>query len=431
MSQLRTVGHYLGARWRWARLRGPALARFRERHALATVNWALERSPAYRDHWAGHDPREWRTLPTVDKKFMMAHFDTFNTRGVALDRAMEVAFRGERERDFAATVDGLTVGLSSGTSGHRGLFLVDEDERDAWAGTILARALPPGAWRGCRIALFLRANSNLYETISGRRIAFRFFDLMTPIDRAAADIERFGPDVLVGPPSLLKALGERVRHVPRRVVSVAETLDPDEAERLAALWSAPVHQIYQATEGLLAVSCVAGSLHVQEDVVALQWEDAGGGRVSPIVTDLRRRTQPIIRYRLGDLLLLDDAPCPCGSPWQRIARIEGRRDDVLRFPGEDGAARDVYPDILRRAVLLAHPAIEDFRIVQDAPGAVEISLALRPGGDFTEVAESVRRSLAEVLGSYGCRAERVEVRAGLPPELPADKRRRVRRGGGA
>ena len=43
------------------------------------MRFANERSPFYRDHWAGHDLAEWRTLPTVDKRLMMANFARFNT----------------------------------------------------------------------------------------------------------------------------------------------------------------------------------------------------------------------------------------------------------------------------------------------------------------------------------------------------------------
>src|SRR5207245_10447167 len=103
------------------------------------------------------------------------------------------------------------------------------------------------------------------------------------------------------------------------------------------VFNAPVHQIYQCTEGLLAVSCEQGSLHIQEDGVALQFEPLPGsdsedeGRVMPIVTDLWRGTQPIIRYRLHDVLQLDPQPSPCGSPFQVIRALEGRCDDICSF----------------------------------------------------------------------------------------------------
>ena len=90
---------------------------------------------------------------------------------------MGLAFAAERTRDFAPTVAGLTVGLSSGTSGHRGLFLVSPQEQAAWAGVILARALHRIRPGGTRVAFFLRSFSNLYAQAGGSLIALRYFDL--------------------------------------------------------------------------------------------------------------------------------------------------------------------------------------------------------------------------------------------------------------
>src|ERR1700730_10053948 len=116
--------HFLQARWRWRNLRGPALEHYQEQRAQRIVAYTLQHSPFYRAHWSGYIPQEWRTLPTVEKHLMMENFDTFNTRGIKRDTAMEIALQAEREHDFHSHLDGLTVGLSSGTSGHRGLFLV-------------------------------------------------------------------------------------------------------------------------------------------------------------------------------------------------------------------------------------------------------------------------------------------------------------------
>jgi len=427
------AAEWVGARWRWSRLRGPALERYRERRARAIVRLALERSPFYRAHWAGHDPDDWRSLPTVDKRGMMEHFGAFNTLGIPRDEAMETALRAERTRDFTPTVRGVTVGLSSGTSGHRGLFLASPREQAVWAGTILARALHGGFRReGWRVALFLRSNSNLYESTDGTLIRFRWFDLMTPPTEAVAALNAYRPHLLLGPPSLLGLLADarergELRFAPERLVSVAEVLEPQDRERLEAVFGAPVHQVYQCTEGLLAVSCPAGSLHVQEDLVHLQLEPVGNGYVTPVVTDLRRVTQPIVRYRLNDLLRMDDAPCACGSPWRVIRSIDGRCDDLLAFEQADGGTRPFFPDTIRRMVLLADGGVEDYQAFQDRPGHLRVHLAVSDDAPFDGVARAVRASAESIVAGYGCRAPVVEVERGLVPVAPGAKRRRVRR----
>jgi phenylacetate-CoA ligase len=431
------LASFLGARRRFAQLRGAALERYQAQRARSIVAHAMRRSAFYRAHFAGHDLRRWQTLPTVDKAAMMAHFDTFNTRGIRLVDAMRIALDAERRRDFAPTIGGLTVGLSSGTSGHRGFFLVSVQEQAMWAGFLLARALPALRWRGWRIALFLRANSNLYETLGNPWIAFRHFDLATPVAQSVAALNAYQPDIVAGPPSMLGLLagtyrrGElRIR--PVRLVSVAEVLETQDEGRLREVFEVPVHQIYQCTEGLLALSCPQGALHVQEDLVALQYEPLAGdrdGRVTPIVTDLWRRVQPIIRYRLNDVLTLAPAPCRCGSAFRVISRIEGRCDDVCDFVARDGGLRPVFPDALRQAVLLSDPHIEDYRIVQDRPGHVRVHVQLASGADYRKISAVLCSAFAEMAARHGVRPPVVQVAPGLPPLEPGTKLRRVQRRG--
>ncbi len=433
--------HFVQARWRWKHLRGAALQRYQERHAQEVVNYAARHAPFYRAHWAAHDLRDWRTLPTVDKQAMMAHFDTFNTRGIGRDEAMNVALQAERSRDFQPVLRGLTVGLSSGTSGHRGLFLVSPREQAAWAGTILARTLHHLPRGRLRVAFFLRSNSNLYEQVGSTLIQFHYFDLMLPLAVAVSALNDLQPHIIIGPPSLLGFLaGERedgrLRCQPGRLVSVAEVLEPQDEQRISGIFDAPVHQIYQCTEGLLAVSCERGSLHIQEDGVALQFEplpsdeasEDEGQRVMPIVTDLWRRTQPIIRYRLNDVLRLEARPrplCSCGSSFRVILSIEGRCDDVCYFVSQDGGLRPFYPDTLRRMVLLASQGIADYQVVQESLERLQVRLALAPGASFAPVEAAVRASAQVMFAQYDCRIPEIIVEEGLEPLKPGMKRRRV------
>src|SRR5882757_393141 len=89
------VNHFLRARWRWHHLHGTVLEQFQDERARLIVEYAQRHSPFYREHWAGHNPRQWRTLPIVDKQLMMEHFDTFTTCGVRRDEAIKVALQAE------------------------------------------------------------------------------------------------------------------------------------------------------------------------------------------------------------------------------------------------------------------------------------------------------------------------------------------------
>jgi putative adenylate-forming enzyme len=419
-----------------ASLRGDALREYQDARARRIIAYAMLRSPFYARHFRGLDLNRWREFPAIDKSVMMSQFDEFTTRGVKREEAMKLALAAESSRDYQPSLGELTVGLSSGTSGHRGLFVVDPWERASWAGSIIARVLPRLRPRGYKVLLFLRSGSNLYDSVRSHWLQFRFCDLMTPLESATRILNEFRPDILVAPPSMLVMLAaerksSRLHAFPTRVISVAEVLDPADEVQIADAFGAPVHQIYQCTEGLLAATCEKGSLHVLEDSVALQYEPVGGDatRVGPIVTDLRRRTQPIIRYRLNDILALEQSPCACGSGFQRIARIEGRQDDLLYFANAEGGMRPFFPDVLRRTVLLASESITDYEVIQERPGALRVHFAVGPKSALACVEESLRASVAEILRQYGCTASSVDVIEGLPARRPDEKRRRVRRTG--
>ncbi len=508
MSLRKVASNYVAARWRWRTLDPAALQAFQDARACRMVTYAAQHSPFYRRHWHNHQHEHWRTLPTVDKIVMMAHFDEFNTCSVTAQAAMAVATEAERTRDFAPTVAGLTVGLSSGTTGHRGLFLVSPAEQAMWAGVILARALHNLRPGRTRVAFFLRSHSNLYRQVNGALLQLRYFDLMSPLAESIAALNHYQPHILIGPPSLLgflagaHAQGSLYIH-PQRLISVAEVLEPQDETRLAATFQAPVHQVYQCTEGLLAVSCPHGSLHIQEDIVAIQCEPlqaaatnspstqpspptahtsspgahtsspgahtsspgahtsspgahtsspgaqasspgaqasspgaqasspAPPHRVTPIVTDLWRRTQPIIRYRLDDVLQLAGKPCPCGSCFRTIARIEGRCDDVCYFfehhGSTSGPRRPFFPDTIRRMILLAGAGIADYQALQERDGQLLVHLQLTPGAHQQQVIDAVRTSVYATVEQYGCLRPQLDIDTHLPPLPPASKRRRVQR----
>jgi putative adenylate-forming enzyme len=92
-----------------------------------------------------------------------------------------------------------------------------------------------------------------------------------------------------------------------------------------------VDQIYQATEGFLGVSCRYGAIHLNKDsiIVEKQWLDRSTRRFVPVITDFVRTTQPLIRYRLYDVLIEREDQCRCGSIFTAIEKIEGREDDIL------------------------------------------------------------------------------------------------------
>jgi len=423
MSRLHVVAEFAAVRW-LRPLRTRAAVERRQRRLLRRhLRFLATRSPYFRGLAQGR-ALQLSQLPLMDKAVMMTHFDELNTVGVQRDDALRMALDGERTRDFAEELDGCSVGMSSGTSGHRGLFVVSTREREAWAGTVLARALPRGRMLGHRIALFLRADNTLYESVASKAVSFEYFDVFDDLQTNLARLADFAPTILVAPPSVLLQIAQRSTALgiaPQKVYSVAEVLEQRDADRIRRDFGIPVlHQIYQCTEGFLAHSCEHGTVHLNEDSVLFEREELGDGRFVPIVTDLRRRAQPIVRYRLGDILRVRQAPCPCGSALTGIDRIEGREGDTLQLSGSEGGTVPVFADAIGRVMLFVD-GIRDYRLVQTARDALEVHLDT----DDDEVRKKIADEILTLLDRLGCERPQLSFEMYLPDAR--SKMRRVRR----
>lgn len=152
-----------------------------------------------------------------------------------------------------------------------------------------------------------------------------------------------------------------------------------------------MHQVSQATEGFLAATCRHGTLHLNEDLLAIQRDslDATSERkFVPIIIDFHRESQPIIRYRLDDVLTASMEPCPCGSVLLALDSIEGRCDDLFYFPASGARAGPpgmvtAFPDSIPRALSTSTAELESYVVVQRVPVEVEVAYsapAAAPGG---------------------------------------------------
>ncbi len=377
-SKLNVLKYYLIYRYRKFGT-SDDLKKFRDRKLKKQLKFVSENSEFY----GSYKGKSLEDYPIIDKKIMMDNFNSINTVGIDKEEALEFAIGSERTRDFNPVLNNITVGLSSGTSHSRGIFLVENTEQDKWAGYVLAKFLPKGILSKCRIAFFMRANSNLYESVGSKNITFEFFDIYGDIDKNIDKLQKFQPDIIAAQPSVLLIIADKVKTgklsiSPEKIISIAEVLEKeDEMILKKAFQKDIIHQVYQCTEGCLATTCKCGTLHLNEDIVCIEKEYVDDKRFIPIVTDFERTSQPIIRYRLNDVLVEKKTKCPCGSVFTALEKIEGREDDVFVFEGKDGKPVFVFPDFIRRCILFSGN-ITDYIIRQEKNGEITVFADIDP-----------------------------------------------------
>lgn len=399
--------HYIRAkqRMRWTRKK---LIKWQKKKQKKIEAYAQKHSPFYRENQG----------IVISKKEMMADFSALNTKGIQKEEALRFATQAEARRKFEANFQNITVGLSSGTSGNRGLFLASGQEKQMWCGNILARVLPKPPWKKQKIAFFLRANSPLYETVNSTRLSFRFFDLLENQETLQKKLHEYAPDILVGPPSQLLMLIGKCQ--PKTVISVAETLIEQDKRQLEDGFGVPINQVYQCTEGFLGYTCSHGTLHLNEDLVKVEKEPLNETHFIPVLTDLFRKTQPIIRYRLDDVLVEKKTPCPCGCPFLSLERIEGRKDDVLVVTHKNGNTAPLFPDFVIRALLGASPKIHDFEVRQDSLDSWTVFVALA-------YQNKVTNALHQLFDKLNIHPPTLTFTPIPPARNQGEKKRRIRR----
>jgi phenylacetate-CoA ligase len=141
---------------------------------------------------------------------------------------------------------------------------------------------------------------------------------------------------------------------------------PGVRARIEQAFGAQCHDHTGMTElGATGYSCQArDGVHLIEsefvfeviDPVTLQAVPSGG-QGELVATNLGRAGMPLIRYRTGDLVQLDEHPCRCGRTFARLAGgILGRADDMLVVRGVN-----IFPSAIE-GVLREFPEVSEFRI---------------------------------------------------------------------
>lgn len=137
-------------------------------------------------------------------------------------------------------------------------------------------------------------------------------------------------------------------------------MEPRDAAIIAEAFACSVSQVYQCTEGFLAISDKNNNrLLMNEEFLIIEKEWIDERRFIPIITDLLRTTQPIIRYRLDDVLIEE----PSSSVFTQLTGIEGRVGDICYATKAD-KIQPVFADLIRQKMASFPFEFDDYTIQQ-------------------------------------------------------------------
>ncbi len=428
--------------WR-AEREGPDGLQHRQEERLASlVAHARVYSPLFRELYSavGFGPVTLTALPVTQKPDLMARFDEWVTdRRISLDDLE--AFVANPTLSGVRFLDDYFVCRSSGTSGHPGIFVAD---RFAVAATYACNAfaglrlLRRSVWRRLIAKRIRQARvvgtaghfagagmMLLGQRDSERRVRRdQVVSVEQSLDDIVAQLNSFDPAILQGYPSAIRQLAREQRagrlHIePALVGTGGETVSIEERHQIADVFGAPVADGYASSECLLlAMTCRYEWLHYRSDWMILEPVDADYAPVprgepsrTVLLTDLTNRVQPIIRYDLGDSVVVRPDPCVCGSPLPAIS-VTGRKDDILRFAA-NGRVVEVLPLVIT-AGFEEVEGVTRVQLVQTSPSALSVRMSCKRKGQEERAWQSVSRILRDQLHRQGVEDVSVDL-ADQPP----------------
>ena len=227
------------------------------------------------------------------------------------------------------------------------------------------------------------------------------------LDGFVARIRERRPKMLFGYPS---ALSHIARHAEKRGMRMdelgikvafctSEKLYDHQREAIERIFGCAVANGYGSRDaGFIAHQCPSGGMHLTAEDIIVEIVDADG-RVLPageageiVVTHLATGDFPFIRYRTGDVAVMDTASCACGRGLPMLKEIQGRATDFV-------VARDgtVMHGLALIYILRDLPQVAGFKIMQESLDLTRVQVVPGPGFD-ADITRHIQRGLAARLG---------------------------------
>jgi phenylacetate-CoA ligase len=166
------------------------------------------------------------------------------------------------------------------------------------------------------------------------------------------------------------------------IVTSSESLGAKQREMIEARFGGQVFDWYGQFERVAAIgTCEHRRYHLMSDYSYLELLPAGDDLFEIVGSGYNNFVMPLIRYRTGDLVEMDQksGPCPCGRTFPVVKRILGRNDDFVKLP--DGRQIGRLDHVFKGVV-----GILEAQIIQNSLS--ELAILIVPGPGYREKVEA-------------------------------------------
>ncbi|RLI75370.1 phenylacetate--CoA ligase [Archaeoglobales archaeon] len=189
----------------------------------------------------------------------------------------------------------------------------------------------------------------------------------------------------------------------------AEPWSEETRKRIEDKTGIDAFDVYGTSElsGPLFTECVEKQgLHIWADHFLIEVVDKDGEPVSEgergelVVTTLTKEAMPLIRWRTGDITIMEEEKCACGRTHPRIMRILGRADDMLIVRGVN-----VFPSQIEHVLMQIPEVGEHYMIILDRAESgldemtIQVELSEKAFSDKVSDILKLEKRIAERLKS--------------------------------
>ncbi|MEX2162796.1 MAG: hypothetical protein WD823_00950 [Sulfuricaulis sp.] len=350
-----------------------ALKSLQDKRLIAIVRYAVRHVRYYRELFRreGWDPRDFRgaedlrLLPVLTKQDIVANPSAFVAVSIGRPR-FRVSTSGTTGTPLTLYQDQEAIIREHAFVWRHLLWAgLQRGQRRAWfRGDMIApvQKTEPPFWRMNRPANMLMLSSyHLSEANAEGYI------------RA---LESFDPVVIQAYPSSISFLARAMEMLSRcyegrslkGIVTSSETLTTEQRTIVESKFRCRVFDQYGSTEKIVLIgTCEAGTRHMELDYGFGEYLDCDDGSCELVGTGFYNSVTPLIRYRIGDRIVLKNRSerCTCGRNMPIVERVEGRLDDYVITPDgrQVGRLDHIFKDVWN---------VVEAQIRQDRVGEVTI-----------------------------------------------------------
>ena len=375
-------------------------------------------------------------VPYYRDLFAQLHFDPTHVESLDVLRTLPFLTKGDiranTDRLKAKNAQGLARFNTGGSSGEPLIFYlgnerVSHDVAAKWRATRwwdVDIGDPEIVVWGSPIELGTQDKARMIRDHVMRTKLISAFEMSEEkLDIFLREIRTMRPKMLFGYPSALShiarhanAKGVRMDDLGIRVAfTTSERLYDEQRQQIAKTFACRVANGYGGRDsGFIAHECPSGGMHITAEDLIVEIIDSEGKVLPPgqsgeiVITHLATKDFPFIRYRTGDIGILDENACPCGRVLPLLKEIQGRTTDFV--VAQDGT---VMHGLALIYILRDLPGIKAFKIIQESLDQTRVLLAT--DREFDE------QNCVKIITGFKQRlGESVKIEIERVPEIPKE-----------